>query len=234
MELDWYAAQNIAGVTDLEKAAKEQFKQAQATFSPFDPGTYEPILRSAQANLDSSGVYLPDQEHDSADRRSLPTADDNLKITDTWVLFARPRTRSEFVRDLERLKKNAEEISAETYPAALLAIVSEPVDDNTAFELPAFRGISMSTYEGESGIKARDLYFPKAFNDEQVRIIQMLEVSPGVVVQGPPGTGKTHTIANIICHYLANGNAHLIGTRSLEFSIWFPSRRWVFHQLTYS
>lgn len=210
MELDWYAAQNISGVTDLEKAAKDQFKQAQATFSPFDPVTYEPILRSAQANLDSTGVYLPDQERDSTVRRSLPTADVNLKITDTWVLFARPRSRSEFVRDLERLKKNVEEISPETYPAALLAIVSAPVDDNTALELPAFRGVSMSNYEPESGTKARDLYFPKAFNDEQVRIIQMLEVSPGVVVQGPPGTGKTHTIANIICHYLANGKRVLV------------------------
>jgi superfamily II DNA or RNA helicase len=46
-----------------------------------------------------------------------------------------------------------------------------------------------------SGKKVRDLYFPKAFNDEQVRIVQLLEVSDGVVVQGPPGTGKTHTIA---------------------------------------
>ena len=61
-----------------------------------------------------------------------------------------------------------------------------------------------------SGKKARDLYFPKAFNDEQVRIVQLLDISDGVVVQGPPGTGKTHTIANVICHYLAEGKRVLV------------------------
>jgi DNA replication protein DnaC len=58
--------------------------------------------------------------------------------------------------------------------------------------------------------KARDLYFPKPFNEEQVRIVQLLDVSDGVVAQGPPGTGKTHTIANVICHYLAQGKRVLV------------------------
>ena len=63
---------------------------------------------------------------------------------------------------------------------------------------------------GTQSCKARDLFFPKPFNDEQVRIVQLLEVSDGVVVQGPPGTGKTHTIANVISHYLANGKRVLV------------------------
>ena len=59
-------------------------------------------------------------------------------------------------------------------------------------------------------------FFPKAFNDEQIAIVERLE-SPdveGVVVQGPPGTGKTHTIANIICHYLATGRRVLVTSKS--------------------
>ena len=55
-----------------------------------------------------------------------------------------------------------------------------------------------------------DLFFPKPFNDEQVEIVRRLEVNDGVVVQGPPGTGKTHTISNIICHYLALGRRVLV------------------------
>ena len=55
-----------------------------------------------------------------------------------------------------------------------------------------------------------DLFFPKAFNDNQVEIIRRLEKSEGLVVQGPPGTGKTHTIANIICHMLATGRRVLV------------------------
>ena len=58
-----------------------------------------------------------------------------------------------------------------------------------------------------------DLYFPKPFNEAQVAIIDQLERSDGVVVQGPPGTGKTHTIANIICHYLATGRTVLVTSK---------------------
>jgi RecA/RadA recombinase len=40
-----------------------------------------------------------------------------------------------------------------------------------------------------------------------------------VAVQGPPGTGKTHTIANIVCHFLATGRKVLVtskGEQALE------------------
>ncbi len=98
------------------------------------------------------------------------------------------------------------------YPPAVSAIVTEPETQNPVVELPAFRGVSglQSASSSGSGSTSQDLYFPKPFNDEQVRIVQLLEVSDGVVVQGPPGTGKTHTIANVICHYLAQGKRVLV------------------------
>ena len=58
-----------------------------------------------------------------------------------------------------------------------------------------------------------ELYFPLPYNDEQVTIVQRLKRAPGVTVQGPPGTGKTHTIANVICHYLASGKRVLVTSR---------------------
>lgn len=54
------------------------------------------------------------------------------------------------------------------------------------------------------------IYFPKAFNDEQIEIVEKLRRSNKVLVQGPPGTGKSHTIANLICHLLANGKKILV------------------------
>ena len=208
IEVDWYASVDNPGVADLEKAAKEFFGKATTTFSPFDRGTFEPLLRTAVTNLDANGIYWPNEV--PAEDRTLPKSDDKLKVTDTWVLFARPRTNSLFLQDLEKLKKRAEE--AESYPPAVAAVVTDPDTTNPVVELPSFRGVSAS-YHSErstSGKKARDLYFPKAFNDEQVRIVQLLDVSDGVVVQGPPGTGKTHTIANVICHYLAEGKRVLV------------------------
>ncbi|MFA4947865.1 MAG: AAA domain-containing protein [Candidatus Krumholzibacteriia bacterium] len=208
IEVDWYVSVDNPGVADLEKAAKEFFGEATTTFSPFDRGTFEPLLRTAVTNLDANGIFWPSEV--PAEDRTLPKPDDKLKITDTWVLFARPRTNSLFLQDLEKLKKQAEE--ATVYPPAVAAVVTDPDTTNPVVELPSFRGVSAS-YHAErstSSKKARDLYFPKPFNDEQVRIVQLLDVSDGVVVQGPPGTGKTHTIANVICHYLAEGKRVLV------------------------
>lgn len=208
IEVDWYASVDNPGVADLEKAAKEFFGKATTTFSPFDRGTFEPLLRAAVTNLDPNGIYWPSEV--PAEDRTLPKADDKLKVTDTWVLFARPRTNSLFLQDLEKLKKQAEE--AESYPPAVAAVVTDPDTANPVVELPLFRGVSASYHSqgSTSGKKARDMYFPKPFNDEQFRIVQLLDISDGVVVQGPPGTGKTHTIANVICHYLAEGKRVLV------------------------
>ena len=54
------------------------------------------------------------------------------------------------------------------------------------------------------------IYFPKKYNDEQIEIIKKANRNNKVLVQGPPGTGKSHTIANLICHFLANGKKVLI------------------------
>jgi len=213
LEMDWYASTDNPGVADVEKAAKEFFSKAATTFSPFDRGTYEALLRSAVTFLDASGVYWPDQV--PAEERSLPKPETNLRVTDTWILFARPRTNSLFLQDLEKLKDQIASIDEPgDLPLAVAALVVEPSTENTPLVLPVFRGIS-ATYQEDSGTPAsvqpaRDLYFPKPFNDEQVRIAQLLDISDGVAVQGPPGTGKTHTIANIICHHLAEGKRVLV------------------------
>lgn len=56
----------------------------------------------------------------------------------------------------------------------------------------------------------KDVYFPKEYNEEQLEIIEQAIKHNKVLVQGPPGTGKSHTIANLICHLLAEGNRVLV------------------------
>lgn len=55
-----------------------------------------------------------------------------------------------------------------------------------------------------------DPLFPLATNKAQTRILERLRTETTVVVQGPPGTGKTHTIANLICALLAQGQRVLV------------------------
>ena len=133
-----------------------------------------------------------------------PAPTDKLKVTNTWVLFGRKRSGDIFLEDIRRLKKKVEE--AATLPGVIRSLVER--GDSTVRVRPEqpFRGLSTS----DGGADALELYFPMPYNDEQVSIVQKLHTNDGVVVQGPPGTGKTHTIANVICHYLAQGKRVLV------------------------
>jgi very-short-patch-repair endonuclease/Cdc6-like AAA superfamily ATPase len=211
IEIEIYSAVDNPSVPNLEKIAKEFFSKATNTISPFDRSTFEPLLRSAVTNLDPKGAYWPNEV--TADDRSLPKATEELKVTDTWVLFARPKSASGFIQDLENFKKqlNGDDNPNLSLPETVMALVTDPSSTNDELVLPTFRGVSMvGGSSGDSSKAVRDLFFPMPFNDEQVQIIQLLECFNGVVVQGPPGTGKTHTIANVICHYLAEGKKVLV------------------------
>lgn len=60
-----------------------------------------------------------------------------------------------------------------------------------------------------NGIKHRSL-FPLPYNDEQFEIVKRLNEQDAVTVKGPPGTGKSHTIANLISHFVAQGKSILV------------------------
>lgn len=55
-----------------------------------------------------------------------------------------------------------------------------------------------------------ELFFPLPYNEEQRIIAKQIDTTYGAVVQGPPGTGKTHTIANLISRFLAQGKTVLV------------------------
>jgi len=207
LELDYYASTDNPGVATAEREAKSFFARATTTLSPFDPQTYAPLLDIIKACLEvEADVPLPGD-------LSFAPAEEQLKVTDTWVLFARPRSASLLVQDLDKLAQAVHRLpDTEALPAAVAALVTDPATRAASIELPLFRGVSPAPHAGarDTQPKTQDLYFPKPYNDEQLRIVQLLEASDGVAVQGPPGTGKSHTIANIICHWLANGRRVLV------------------------
>jgi len=55
-----------------------------------------------------------------------------------------------------------------------------------------------------------DFMFPLPSNEEQRKVVIKLTKEAGVTLLGPPGTGKSHTICNIICHYLSQGKRILV------------------------
>lgn len=62
----------------------------------------------------------------------------------------------------------------------------------------------------ERSIQTEEILFTKESNKEQIEIAEKIEKYNAVVVQGPPGTGKTHTIANLLGHFLAQGKNVLV------------------------
>ena len=63
------------------------------------------------------------------------------------------------------------------------------------------------TYENT---KDDAILFPLPSNDEQYQIVNKVKSSNIVLVQGPPGTGKSHTIANLLSHYVSEGKKVIV------------------------
>lgn len=199
LEIDCYAEMEISGISQIEAFWKNVQATGTNRITPFEESTYEPTLRAAVGHLDPSGSYV-----NSDDWTSVPAPSKKMLVTNGWVIFGRKRSGDILLEDVRRLKKKLEE--AETIPGVIQSFVTSGDDAiRRRPEIP-FRGLSTS--HSPSG--ARELFFPMPYNEEQVSIIQKLESNDGVVVQGPPGTGKTHTIANVICHYLAQGKRVLV------------------------
>lgn len=206
VELDALVASAVTGAGEVEVTAKNTLnREGAADLSPFNPATYAPILKLVASNLDANGKYL----EVLATGEGWPAPGPHLMVTDSWVLLARPRRSHFLLEDLERLKAKVE--AAESLPEGPLSLVTPPSNDMVVPEPVRFRGLS-TTGVGEGG-RIEELYFPLPSNEEQITIIEQLEHAPGVTVQGPPGTGKTHTIANVICHYLATGRRVLVTSR---------------------
>lgn len=60
------------------------------------------------------------------------------------------------------------------------------------------------------GGESVDILLSKEANKEQLEIAKRIEAYNAVLVQGPPGTGKTHTIANLMGHFIAHGKSVLV------------------------
>lgn len=237
-----FHALEVEGSKALQRDAGAQLERMvedpDVGFSPFDKTTFESILRMCVARLSASGIYIPDEKKDAHDR-DVSNADDVLRISDTWVLYVRQRMEDFRRDDIQRLIRAVDVVDDETkLPAPGVKLITVPSNErlydgddiqliDTGFKLPETIGGRKEVTGDEAGTGASvvtrttedsNYFFPLPYNDDQVEIVKRLDHqdTPGVVVQGPPGTGKTHTIANIICHYMATGRRVLVTAKTPE------------------
>lgn len=121
-------------------------------------------------------------------------------ITFSPALLLRKRNTRSFTALYEKILENIEngEDSLEI-PTINDLIGIHPNIENDSLPDKSFNGSDIEP-----------IFFPKEYNDEQLEIVEKAKRNNKVLVQGPPGTGKSHTIANLICHLLANGKKVLI------------------------
>lgn len=135
-----------------------------------------------------------------------PTAEpaggiDRAVVEPTWTLFLRRRLPDSegFLRQMRDLYRELPDV----IPPPLRDILSVEPSVNGDGVIDPSVDVAGAAAEGL-------LLLPLAANEQQERILRTAGRQAGVVVQGPPGTGKSHTIANLVSHFVAEGKRVLV------------------------
>jgi very-short-patch-repair endonuclease len=220
LETDIYVALDNPGLPTFERAARAILENPDISVTPFDEASSEQLLSGAAGTLDRQARYWP-REPDYEPGK-IPPPSEALTVTNVWVVFARRKGTNFLIEDIRRLRAAVE--AGPVPEGAPKILVEDPVGAVPERKSRSWRGLSstevaaswsgsQSENSENTGRPSGELYFPKPFNAEQIQIIERFEHADGIVVQGPPGTGKSHTIANVICHYLAEGKRVLVTSK---------------------
>ncbi len=108
------------------------------------------------------------------------------------------------VKAIEQIIENIQETGE--IPMPIWQIVNGGVNEIPEDEKTESIEEQLAAVGGES----KDVFLSKEANREQLEIAKRIESNNAVLVQGPPGTGKTHTIANLMGHFFAEGKSVLV------------------------
>ena len=173
---------NLTHVFELEEEIKEK------DLHPLNKKEIDDFFRKFIHKLSSKGYFIEDEE-------MLNIKEDDILIEDKPLIFIRKKDTG-IVKAIESIVDRIENHGE--IPNQLLELVGiiKNKENNNKSRI--------------EDIKEEEILFVKDTNREQVDIAKQIEINDAVVVQGPPGTGKTHTIANLLGHFLAQGKNVLI------------------------
>lgn len=133
------------------------------------------------------------------------TAYDTLKLNKTYIfnnsgIIVRNKNVKLWIEDLAKI---IEKCNTTKFISPILNMFE--VDSSNEEQINSL--LNDATYEVT---KNEEVLFPLPSNDEQYKIVDKVKNSNIVLVQGPPGTGKSHTIANLLSHYISNGKKVIV------------------------
>lgn len=163
-----------------------------------------PVIRSWINSLNSRAIYnddfLPVEKSSS---QEFPLA------SFAPAIILRKRTNTGILKFIEKVIEQLR--NTKVVPPSVQVLLSI---DSSKPETKSSSDLDPSLESGLDVSMPSEIYFPLAYNDEQFKIVKAVGHQNGVLVQGPPGTGKSHTIANLICHFLAEGKRVLITSQT--------------------
>ncbi len=191
------------GLPDLSDIRKQFVEALQSEVNDIDNKNFQhplnfclPILKDLAGRLSPEGEFV----EISKVQELKPTY--KLQVVNCWVIFLRKRQQDAIIRDIQTFKSKLK--NGEDEPTgAILSFIRDPEDKPLQWDVK-------KQFDEWKVILDKQVLFPLPANEEQVQILDCIEQSNGIVVWGPPGTGKSHTIANLISHFMAEGKRVLV------------------------
>lgn len=169
----------------------------QNDYHPLDRNDLPVFLKIFVHQLSSESIYAGDGIPDSWQKKEKIV----LYRNPCYILRKRmDGTLKAIEQIIEHVEKTGE------VPAPIGDIV-----EGGKIDIPEDTGaVSIEEQLAAVGGESVDILLSKEANKEQLEIARRIERYNAVLVQGPPGTGKTHTIANLMGHFLAQGKSVLV------------------------
>jgi very-short-patch-repair endonuclease len=181
----------LAGLSIHDRPSITAARQgvAELDLDPWNSAETSELVRRLTRSIDDRGTVVDDANASAS----------VLVVDERWTLYMRPRVPDSqgFLDEMRTIY-----LADGTIPEPLRDIVTDPGNEP--------RTSAAHSHPGHAARTSEPLLLPLATNEEQKRILELSQTHPGVTVQGPPGTGKSHTIANLISHYVAYGKRVLV------------------------
>lgn len=181
------------------RAVKDIIQELENNFyHPLEKNNTIGLLKGVAHKLNIEGKY---SENIDLSRQNIKN--EGLTIYNSPVFFIRKKTGG-LIKTLDQIISEIEDTGNITGP--LLNLVGENIEQCISSNDDMDLSDRLAELSGED----ENILLSKEANREQLEIAKRIENYNAVLVQGPPGTGKTHTIANLMGHFLAQGKNILV------------------------
>ena len=174
---------NYNAITDMQRTLEK------GDYHPLDRTEGGTFLRISVHHLSPASMFV------QAGQQIPPNSKERLFLQERPVLFMRRRVDG-LAKFVDGVLEHIDETGDVPQPLRAIAGLHEK---RVLEERPA------QTAEqrlAELGGEDPEILLAMPANREQLAIAQQIAQHDAVIVQGPPGTGKTHTIANLMGHFL--------------------------------